>query len=146
MMSRAYDGAAPMIAAIWIGLILGVSFYAAPIKFTAAGVTTEQLLAVGKVTFQGFAWIELCAFILLVLASLNRMSRTVVTGIMVLGALLLVQKFGILPGLDNELDQTVAGANVDDTNLHFLYVAVECVKLAVLFFLAPNLRRAHTAA
>ena len=54
MFSRAYKEAASMIAAIWIGLILGVSFFAAPIKFTAIGVSLEQLLAVGKVTFSSF--------------------------------------------------------------------------------------------
>ena len=46
--------AAPMTAAIWIDLILGVSFYAAPIKFTANGVSFEHLLLVGQVTFQTF--------------------------------------------------------------------------------------------
>ena len=48
MPSRAYREVASMVAAIWIGLILGVSFFAAPIKFTAVGIGLEQLLAVGK--------------------------------------------------------------------------------------------------
>ena len=64
--------AASMIAAIWIGLILGVSFYATPIKFTAKGVSFEHLLLVGQVTFQTFTWIEFAAFVLLVVASIGR--------------------------------------------------------------------------
>jgi len=128
-----------MIASIWIGLILGVSFFAAPIKFTAAGVSLEQLLAVGKVTFQAFSWIELSTFVLLVAASLRKLTRGVVIGLLFLCLLLLIQKFGILPGLDTELNLTVAGETVEETSLHFIYVAIDCVKVAVLFFLSLTL-------
>jgi len=145
MFSRACREAASMIAAIWIGLIIGVSFFAAPIKFTAVGVSLEQLLAVGKVTFQAFSWIELAAFVLLVSVLVMNLTRRVVIGLVLLGLLVLIQKYGILPGLDTELDQTVAGETVEETNLHFIYVAMDCVKLAVLFFLALILRneRSH---
>jgi hypothetical protein len=136
MFDRISSEAASMIAAIWIGLILGVSFFAAPIKFTADGVSLEQLLAVGKVTFQAFSWVELSAFVLLVCASLRNLTRSVVIGISILGILLLIQKFGVLPGLNTELDRTVAGETIEETNLHFIYAAIECVKLAILFFLA----------
>jgi hypothetical protein len=145
MFSKAYGEAASMIAAIWIGLILGVSFFAAPIKFTAVGVSLEQLLAVGKVTFQAFSWIELSAFVLLVCASLRNLTRGVVAGILLLFLLLLIQKFGILPGLDTELNRTVAGETVEETNLHFVYIAIDCVKLAVLFFLSLILRNERVA-
>jgi hypothetical protein len=145
MFSKAYGEAASMIAAIWIGLILGVSFFAAPIKFTAVGIGLEQLLAVGKVTFQAFSWIELSTFVLLVCASLKNLTRGVVIGIFLLCLLLLIQKFGILPGLDTELDRTVAGETVATTNLHFIYVAIDCVKLAILFFLSLILRNERVA-
>jgi hypothetical protein len=124
-----------MIAAIWIGLILGVSFFAAPIKFTAAGVTLEQLLAVGQVTFRAFSWVELAVFVLLVCTVLGNLTRGVVVCLIFLCLLLLVQKFGILPGLDTELNRTVAGETIEETNLHFYYVAIECVKLVTLFIM-----------
>ena len=133
MFSRAFTEASSMISAIWVGLILGVSFFAAPIKFTANGVSLEQLLAVGQVTFQAFSWIELSAFALLVCASLVNLTRGVVICICLLGLLLLIQQFGILPGLDTELNRTVAGETIEETNLHMLYVAIDCVKLVVLF-------------
>jgi hypothetical protein len=132
--------AAPMIAAIWIGLILGVSFYAASIKFTAAGVSTEQLLAVGKVTFQGFKWIELAAFVLLLVATLNRFTRGVVIWIVVLGLLLFVQKFVVMPVLDTALDRAVAGEAMEEDSLHFIYGAIDCAKIVVLFLLVFMLR------
>ena len=145
MLPKVYREAASMIAAIWIGLILGVSFFAAPIKFKAVGIDLEQLLAVGKVTFQAFSWIEFAALVLLVCASLINPTRNVVIGISLLCLMLLIQKFGILPGLDNELDRTVAGETVDKTNLHFLYVAIDCVKLVILFFLSLILRKERVA-
>lgn len=145
MFSRACNEAASMIAAIWIGLIVGVSFFAAPIKFTAVGVSLEQLLAVGKVTFQAFSWIELSVFVLLMSASLINLTRGVAIGIFLLFLLLLIQQFGILPGLDTELDRTVAGETVEETNLHFLYVAIDCVKLVILFYLSLILRNERVA-
>jgi len=145
MLSRVCAAAAPIIAAIWAGLILGVSFFAAPIKFTATGVSHEQLLAVGQVTFQAFSWVELCAFVLLLGASLTNLTRGVAIGIVALGLLLLVQKFGILPGLNTELNRTVAGEAVDNTSLHVLYVIIDCVKLAVLLALSLLLRGKRVA-
>jgi hypothetical protein len=134
-----------MIAAIWIGLILGVSFFAAPIKFTATGISLEQLLAVGQVTFRAFSWVELSAFVLLLCATLTNLTRGVVTGICLLGLLMVIQKFGILPGLDTELNRTVAGETIEETSLHMFYVVIECLKLAVLFSLWLILRGKRVA-
>jgi hypothetical protein len=125
--------AASMISAVWIGLIVGVSFFAAPIKFTANGVELEQLLAVGQVTFKAFTWVELAAFALLVVASLGHLTRGVVITIFVLCLLLAIQKLVVLPSLDIELNRTVAGESFDETSLHFIYVTIDCAKLAVLF-------------
>jgi len=145
MLSRALKAAASIIAAIWIGLILGVSFFAATIKFMAVGVPLEQLLAVGKVTFQAFWWIELAAFVLLVSTVLTVCTRGVLIGILLLFLLLLIQHFGVLPGLDTELNRTVAGETVEETNLHFVYVAIDCIKLIVLFCLAIIMRNERVA-
>ena len=98
-----------------------------------------------KVTFQAFSWVELSAFVLLVCVSLRNLTRGVVIGFFLLFLLLLIQKFGILPGLDTELDRTVAGETVEETNLHFIYIAIDCVKLAVLFFLSLILRNERVA-
>ena len=145
MFTRIRKEAASMIAAIWIGLILGVSFYAASIKFTAVGVGREELLAVGQVTFQGFTWIEFAAFVLLVWASLSKLSRDVIIAIGSLALLLFVQKFAVLPSLDNAITQTVAGAPTEEPILHFVYGAIDCVKLVVLFVLASMLRNERAA-
>lgn len=145
MLSRVCTEAAALISAIWVGLLLGVSFFSAPIKFTAVGVSLEQLLAVGQVTFQAFSWVELSAFALLVSASLINLTSGVVICMVLLGLLLLVQKFGILPGLDTELNRTVAGETIEKTNLHVLYIAIDCIKLVILFSLSLIFRGKRVA-
>ena len=127
---------ASMIAAIYMGLILGVSFFAAPIKFMAKGVEQEQLLAVGKVSFQAFTWVEFVAFTLLVVSTFGVRTNKVVLSMFLLFSLLIIQKFAVLPILDAELDRTAAGEIVEGSNLHSAYVAIECIKLLVLFYLA----------
>ncbi|MGI9290352.1 MAG: hypothetical protein ACR2QG_03635 [Gammaproteobacteria bacterium] len=126
---------ASILAAIYIGLIIGVSFFAAPIKFTAEGVGLNQLLAVGKVTFQAFTWIELVAYCLLVAVTWRVRNSKVLLSMVVLLLLLLVQKLGVLPVLDVALDRTVAGEAEGDSSLHTVYVVLEVLKIAVLFYL-----------
>jgi hypothetical protein len=129
-----------MIAAIWIGLILGVSFYAAPIKFTAPGVGRELLLSVGQVTFQGLTWIELAAFVLLLLVSWSQLTRSTIKSISILCVLLLVQKFIVQSILDTAITAAIAGESVDTIALHLIYVAIDCAKLAILVLLSLRLR------
>jgi len=130
---------APMIAAIWIGLIIGVAFYASSIKFTAPGVGRTQLLSVGQVTFQGLTWVELAAFLSLLLASWSQRTRSVIKSIVVLALLLLLQKMAVQPILNTAITQAIAGESVDTIALHFVYGGLDCAKLAVLFLLSRNL-------
>ncbi|WP_333619315.1 hypothetical protein [Dietzia sp.] len=43
---------AAAIGLIWLGIVLGVSFLATPVKFRAQGVSIETGLAIGRVTFE----------------------------------------------------------------------------------------------
>jgi len=133
---------APMVAAIWIGLIIGVAFYASSIKFTAPGVGRTQLLSVGQVTFQGLTWIEFVAFLSLLLAAWSQLTRSVIKIIVVLALLLVIQKMAVQPILNTAITQAIAGESVDTIVLHFIYGGLDCAKLAVLFLLSRNLSSA----
>ena len=61
-------------------------------------------------------------------------------GIGALFLLLLIQKFAILPRLDATLAQTVAGQPTTEDSLHFVYAAMDTVKIVVLFVLSLLLR------
>lgn len=145
MLDKIYREAASMIAAIWIGLILGVSFFAAPIKFTAPGVALEELLQVGQVTFQAFTWVEFAAFALLVGASIGQLTRPVIIGVIILFVLLMVQKFAVLPRLDSALIKTVAGQPTTENTLHFVYGLIDVLKILALFVQSLLLRAPNEA-
>jgi len=141
MMRNAWKEAASMMAAIWIGLILGVSFYATPIKFAAERVSYEQLLLVGQITFKGFVWVEFCTFALLSIASWGKFTRQIVVGLSTLLIMLIIQKFIVLPNFNVILDQTVAGKPTEKNNLHFIFGTIEVLKVILLFFLYLFLRQ-----
>jgi hypothetical protein len=44
---------------LWIGLVLGISFIEAPLKFQVPGVTLKIGLGIGKLVFQNFNKIEI---------------------------------------------------------------------------------------
>ena len=46
------------IAYVWLGLVLGVSFLATPIKFRAKSLTRPVALDVGRTTFHAFGKLE----------------------------------------------------------------------------------------
>ena len=139
-----HDGGA-LAAALWMGLLLGVCFYAAPIKFTAEGVGLEELLAVGKVTFQGFTWVEFGMFALLCLTSLKVLNKKIRSLLVILLLMLIVQKFMILPVLDKALDQTVAGTPTHKGGLHWLYAVMDGTKVILLFVMYLFQRQSHHA-
>ena len=45
--------AVTLLAWLWAGLVLGVSFVATPVKFLAPSLSLADALAVGRVTFEG---------------------------------------------------------------------------------------------
>lgn len=145
MLDKVRQEAASMIAAIWLGMILGVSFFAAPIKFAAPGVALEELLLVGKVTFQAFTWVEFAAFAFLVGASVGQLTRPVIIGIIFLLVLLIIQKFAVLPRLDSALVKTVAGQPTTENVLHFVYGLIDVLKLVALFVQSLLLRSTNEA-
>ena len=140
MYKKICKDSASVIAAVWAGLILGVSFFAAPIKFTAEEVSREHLLLVGKVTFLAFTWIELGALLLLILTSLSNPTRRIGVGIGLLCLLFLIQKLGILPSLISELDAIVAGETVEKTSNHLIYTAIEAAKVVLLLIFSARLK------
>ena len=46
------------IAYVWLGLVLGVSFLATPVKFRAKSLTRPVALDVGRTTFHAFGKLE----------------------------------------------------------------------------------------
>src|SRR5699024_3198490 len=57
-----------IIPAIWLGLIIGISFIEAPLKFTAPGITIPLGLGIGRRVFLAMNVTEIVLAVILVLA------------------------------------------------------------------------------
>jgi hypothetical protein len=47
------------LAWVWIGIVIGVSFLATPVKFTVESLTSPVALDVGRATFNALGYLEL---------------------------------------------------------------------------------------
>lgn len=118
---------------IWIGCLLAISFMEAPLKFQAPSVTLSIGLEIGRIVFgvlnkMEWGFLILMALTLLIAAS-DKRSNFFMAGILLI---LLIQTFYLLPALDQWAEAIIAGIPNAPNNLHFLYVALEVVKLTLL--------------
>lgn len=122
-----------IVPALWLGLIIGISFLEAPLKFQAPGITIELGLGIGRLVFAAMNIVEGVFAILLVLAALRpRLTRT---HVIVLGAIvlaLLVKVALIRPSLNAETDLVLAGLSDGGSGWHYAYIACEVVLLGLL--------------
>lgn len=127
-----------LIAAVfWLGLLLGVSFLATPIKFQAPSLDLPTALDVGRVTFALFSRVELVLWCLLAGAALLSHAKIADLALVAfLAAVLLAQSLWLLPALDGRVEQIMAGVAPPHTGHHFFYVSAEGFKVLSLVLLA----------
>ena len=125
--------AVTLLAWLWAGLVLGVSFVATPVKFLAPSLSLSDALAVGRVTFEALKWIECVAVV--------GLAATVwITGprrrdLALLGAvvvILLCQYVWMLPILDARVQTIIDGKDLVPSTLHRIYTALEFVQVGIL--------------
>lgn len=127
----------PAIYLIWAGLILGVSFIATPVKFQAPHLTMPVALEVGKATFHLFNMIEwgvIIAVVILTAISADAPKKWFIA--ILLLAVIVLQSFWLLPVLDIRADEVIAGGTPDPGYYHWLYIAVEILKLILTIIAA----------
>jgi hypothetical protein len=124
-----------LIAALflWAGLVAGISFLEAPLKFTAPHITVALGVGIGRVVFHALNKVEivLCALAIgsAVYLSTPRQFKVVLA---ILSSLLLAQTFWLLPALDERATALLAGHAPPANALHVLYIAAEAIKLLLL--------------
>ena len=122
-----------LLAWLWAGLVLGVSFVATPVKFLAPSLSLADALAVGRVTFAALQWIECVAVValaVLVWIATPRRRALVLLGVIV--AILVCQYVWMLPILDVRVQAIIDGRHQPSSFLHWIYTAFEFVKVALL--------------
>lgn len=126
-----------VVALVWLGLVVGVSFIATPAKFLAPTLDLSTALDVGRHTFGVFAIVERAAAIALgVLLLLARRDVTVVLPGAAIVLSVVAEQIWLLPLLDARVEIIMQGEMPQASVLHFIYVALEGLKLVLLSGLA----------
>ena len=121
------------IALIWLGMVLGISFLEAPVKFMAPSVTLEIGLDIGRYVFRAFNKVE-CTFAV-VMAILLIIIRTKDLSMIPLGLAwlaLALQTVWLLPVLEARAEVIIQGQTPAPSILHKIYVALEVLKAVAL--------------
>ena len=125
---------------VWVGLLLGLSFLEAPLKFRAPGITRNLGLGIGRLVFRALNLAELLlATVLALLGLLGDRGLTAWVLTLVVGAILLAQTWLLHARMDPRAVRIVAGEELPPSRLHVVYIAAEVVKLVGLVALGVAL-------
>jgi hypothetical protein len=118
---------------IWAGFVAGISFLEAPLKFTAPHIDTVLGVGIGRIVFAALNKVEitLCA-LALVSAAYAKIPALIWLTLLGISGILLLQTLWLLPALDARAIALQSGQTPPESNLHFVYVGMEAVKLISL--------------
>ncbi len=140
------EAALVLLPAVWLGLLVGVSFIATPVKFTAPTLDYAAALDVGRVTFGLFSKVEWGMAALLALAAAGAGSpglRSLAAAVLV--AVVAIQSLWLLPALDERVAAVIAGQPLPPSWHHTAYAGLEAAKAGLLLILAlAGVRRVAT--
>ncbi|WP_229686456.1 hypothetical protein [Longimycelium tulufanense] len=138
---------------VWLGLVLGISFVEAPLKFRAPGVTRALGLGIGRIVFRALNRVEMgCAMLLWVVPAVAVLLEPVATvgpsplvsaRVMIFQVLvsvvLLAQVAWLRPALDARAQRWQAEDPPPPSRLHLWYVLLETLKVMLLVALGAVL-------
>jgi hypothetical protein len=132
-----------ILPAIWLGLIIGISFIEAPLKFQAPGITIPLGLGIGRLVFTAMNFTALAILAMLTLASIRPRPTKPQIGVLAgLWAVLLTEMLIIRPPLNARTDQVLAGVDDGGSIWHYLYIAADGALVVLLIvFLVLCARR-----
>ncbi|MCV7222124.1 hypothetical protein [Mycolicibacterium elephantis] len=126
-----------LVPMLWLGMVLAISFLEAPLKFGAPGVTLPIGLGIGRRVFKALNGVEVVlAAVLLAATLVARPSTAVLILVLVAAAVLAVQVILVRPPLTKRSNRILAGETLPRSQMHYVYVALEVVKVGVLIALA----------
>lgn len=137
-----------IVPSVWIGLILGLSFIEAPLKFMAPGITIPLGLGIGRLMFWALA---IGGFVLLLVLTTSAVlrPRVPVGGWALIGCLwvlMLVQSFAIRPALSARSDIVIAGGDPGPSVLHYVYIATDmAILITLVLWIVITVRSSRTA-
>jgi len=124
-----------LILGIWAGMIIGISFMEAPLKFRAPNMTMPIALGVGQLVFGALNKVEIFFSLLSVVlvfvlrSDMNKMSILLTAG---LALIVMMQSVWLLPALDERATQVINGITPTTSSKHLYYVICEVIKVILL--------------
>jgi hypothetical protein len=131
------------IAFIWFGLVAGISFLETPLKFQAPNMTIPLGLGIGRLMFFALNKIEIILAILMLFSFVkakpnNKIASAAFRTVVVL---LFLETVWLLPFLDERAVSIINGEAAAPSNLHFIYIIFDAIKLILLFVLGTILTK-----
>jgi hypothetical protein len=118
---------------VWLGMVLAISFLAAPLKFRAPGVTLQIGLGIGRLVFRALNTVEALLAVGIVIAlALGPAPVSMVVAFAIAVVALVAQLVGVRPRLTRRSDAVLAGQNAPRSRAHYAYVGIEVTKVAAL--------------
>ncbi len=124
-----------IIALLWSGMILGISFLESWVKFRARSLTKPVALDVGRTVFNAFHKVQY--FLLIVLIVLGLIARIYLQEwviLILLTIIIALQGFWFFPLLSKRVDQIFMGDETSKSKIHSLYGVLEIIKLGLLLY------------
>ena len=120
---------------LWVGITVGVTMIATPVRFTAPSITRPIALDVGRVVFAALNKAELAALVvLLVVVRLAGLARKWWGICVFLALIVLAQGVWLIPELAARTDIILAGGEPPSSYAHAIYSTLELIKIALLLF------------
>lgn len=127
---------------IWVGLVLGISFLEAWLKFKAPGVTIAIGLGIGRLVFSALNRLEWLLALILAVITITQKELSLSVGNVVLSiiaAILIIQTVWLLPALDARAQKVIDNQQVASSRLHLIFIAAELIKVGLLFTVGVSL-------
>ncbi|MDQ6787934.1 MAG: hypothetical protein M3033_14100 [Acidobacteriota bacterium] len=130
-------------AFVWFGLIVGISFIETPLKFQAPNITIPLGLGIGRLVFFALNKIEIILAILMLISFVKAKPKNKIASaaFRLIAVLLFLQTVWLLPLLDERAVLVINGDYAPQSNLHFIYILFDAIKLVLLFVLGTILTR-----
>ena len=121
---------------IWVGMTVGVSMIATPVRFTATSITRPIALDVGRVVFAALNKAEFVALVLLLLiVRVSDRTRELWAWCSVLILIVLAQGAWLSPELAARTDLILAGSEPPASYAHAINSSLELLKIGLLLIL-----------
>lgn len=120
---------------LWVGVTVGISMIATPVRFTAPAITRPIALDVGRVVFAALNKTELVLLVaLLIVVRVAGLARQWWGICALLALVVLAQGVWLIPDLAARTDIIISGAEPPPSYAHAIYASLELIKIAALLF------------